>query len=584
MRSAWRRKVTTFGPFATRMPYFTDTSPLLQKGSADVKAPPPCPGPCDLESRDRLGILVGAWTATFLSSLNTSLVPTMVPSISSEFQKSNQASWLGTSYLLATCTFMPLYGRLCDAMGRRRANQTAVVLTALGTLACGLAPNMELLILARFIAGLGGGGILTTTTIIVNDMYRMRSRGLAQGIMRVFDGLGMGLGGPIGGMITDRLGWRWAFLVQLPLFALSLGLTSCHLKYTVTNEKGDRKSDLLRVDWWGCLTLLLSVGSCLVFLGARYNSSLPWSDLQVAIPLLLSLVFFALFICVELNVAPEPVLAPFLLKQAVPVLTGISNFLVAACNYSITFYFPMWFQTVMLTSASTAGLHLLPLSVAMSVGSMLAGYAMHRNGRYKTLNLTFGILPFVSTLLIYFLRENSSPAHMWLSIIPLGFGNAVVLQTMLIALLAHIDEKDMAIGTGFGQLWRGVGQVGGVAVSSAIFQSRLNVELRRRIFEDEELISRIRLSASYLFHLDNDTQRLARDAYDASLKSVFLFAMLATGLAYAARLFIPDKTLERSSGVLSHPPLITCSSSAEIAPATLSWSPAHDEERAMRKA
>ncbi|KAL1754896.1 major facilitator superfamily domain-containing protein [Schizophyllum commune] len=428
---------------------------------------------------------------------------------------------------------MPLYGRLSDAMGRRAANQTAILLTALGTLACAVAPNMELLILARFVAGLGGGGIMTTTT-----------RGLAQGVMRVFDGLGMGLGGPIGGIITDRMGWRCAFLGQLPLFALSFSLITWHLSYTVSDEHEEKRSVLSRVDWWGCLTLMLAVGSCLIFLGSKYNSSLPWTDPRVVIPLYLSLAFFALFLLVELRVAPEPVLAPFLLEQAVPVLTGISNFLVAACNYSITFYFPMWFQTVMLASASTAGLHLLPLSVAMSVGSMLAGYVMHKSGRYKALNLTFGILPLVSTVLIYLIREDSSDAHLWLSIIPLGFGNAVVLQTML--------KKDMAVGTGFGQLWRGVGQVCGVAVSSAIFQSRLDSELRARISGDE-LVTRIRLSASYLFELDGPTQRLARDAYNASLKSVFLFAMIATGLAYTARLFIPDKKLDRQCPKMDPP-------------------------------
>ncbi|KAI5899095.1 MFS general substrate transporter [Schizophyllum commune H4-8] len=498
------------------MTSFSEHSPLLQK--VPVEDEVTRRGPCELNSRDRMGILVGAWIATFLS-LTAHLRSPVVPSISSEFHKSNQASWLGTSYLLATCTFMPLYGRLSDAMGRRAANQTAILLTALGTLACALAPNMELLILARFVAGLGGGGIMTTTTIVVNDLYSLRSRGLAQGVMRVFDGLGMGLGGPIGGIITDRLGWRCAFLGQLPLFALSFSLITWHLSYTVSDEHEEKRNVLSRVDWWGCMTLMLA-----------------WADPHVVIPLYLSLAFFALFLLVELRVAPEPVLAPFLLKQAVPVLTGISNFLVAACNYSITFYFPMWFQTVMLASASTAGLHLLPLSVAMSVGSMLAGYVMHRSGRYKALNLTFGILPLVSTVLIYLIREDSNDAHLWLSIIPLGFGNAVVLQTML--------KKDMAVGTGFGQLWRGVGQVCGVAVSSAIFQSRLETELRARISGDE-LVTRIRLSASYLFKLDEPTQRLARDAYNASLKSVFLFAMIATGLAYTARLFIPDKKLDQ---------------------------------------
>ncbi|KAL1746467.1 major facilitator superfamily domain-containing protein [Schizophyllum fasciatum] len=535
------------------MTSLSERSSLLQK--VPVEDEHPRRGPCELAGRDRMGILVGAWIATFLS-VRQALRHRLVPSISSEFHKSNQASWLGTSYLLATCTFMPLYGRLSDAMGRRAANQTAILLTALGTLACAVAPNMELLILARFIAGLGGGGIMTTTTIVVNDLYSLRSRGLAQGVMRVFDGLGMGLGGPIGGVITDSLGWRCAFLGQLPLFALAFTLITCHLTYSVSEEREEKRSVLSRVDWWGCLTLMLAVGSCLIFLGSKYNSSLPWADPHVVIPLYLAVAFFALFLLVELRVAPEPVLAPVLLRQAVPVLTGLSNFLVAACNYAITFYFPMWFQTVMLASASTAGLHLLPLSVAMSVGSMLAGYVMHRSGRYKVLNLTFGILPLVSTVLIYLIQEDSNDAHLWLSIIPLGFGNAVVLQTMLIALLAHLDEKDMAVGTGFGQLWRGVGQVCGVAVSSAIFQSRLETELQARIIGDE-VISRIRQSASYLFELDGETQRLARDAYDASLKSVFLFAMIATGLAYTARLFIPDKKLDRECPAMN-PPAYHC--------------------------
>ncbi|THG97633.1 hypothetical protein EW026_g4407 [Hermanssonia centrifuga] len=79
------------------------------------------------------------------------------------------------------------------------------------------------------------------------------------------------------------------------------------------------------------------------------------------------------------------------------------------------------------------------------------------------------------------MREDSPPIQLWLSIIPLGFGNAVVLQTMLIALLAHLPNSAIAIGTGFGQLFRGIGQVGGVAISAALFQSILNTQLHKRI-------------------------------------------------------------------------------------------------------
>lgn len=503
-------------------------------------------GPLDISRSTRYAILAGLWSATFLSALNTTLVATLIPSISSEFNKSNEASWLGTSYLLAVCTFTPLYGRLCNVMGRRGANQLAVLAAFLGTVACGLSKNMEMLVAARFLSGMGGGGIMTTTTIILSDMYSMRSRGLAQGFSSVFSGLGMGLGGPLGGLVSDQFGWRWAFIMQLPLFALSLTLTTCNLVYATPGMGRSAKDVLKRIDWGGSITLLIAVGSFLVFLSVKFSEDLPWSDPLVVVSLILGIAFLVAFILVELCVSPEPVLSPALLRQSVPVVVGISNFLVAMCNFSVMYFFPMWFQTVALTGASTAGLHLLPNSMAMSCGSLFAGYMMHRTGRYKVINIMFGFFPFVGSLLITFIHENSGPLQSWLSIIPLGFGNAVVLQTTLVALLAHLPDDLMAVGTGFGQVFRGLGQVSGVAVSSALFQSKLDSELRKRIYGPDAagIINSVRHSVTLAARLPPELQRAVRDSYAVALHDVFVFATCSTLAAYIVRLPIPGKTLE----------------------------------------
>ncbi|KAJ6588154.1 vacuolar amino acid permease [Mycena capillaripes] len=513
-------------------------------------------GPLEISAPNRYGILAGVWLGNFLA--------VVMPSISSEFQKFHQASWLGTACLHAR--FTPLYGRLCTVMGRRGANHTAMVFAALGTIGCGLSGSMETLILARFIAGIGGGGLNTTSTIIVSDMYTLRDRGLVQGLASCFNGLGMGLGGPFGGFITDRLGWRAAFLLQIPIFLLAFLLTSYNIRYVTPGKSKSPKDVLKRIDYFGSLTLLISIGSLLVFLSTRYNESLPWSDARVIAPLVLGIVFFGCFLVVEIFIAPEPVMAPFLLRQKIPVLVSASNFLVAACNFSITYFFPMWFQVVTLESASTAGLHLMPNSVSMSTGSVFAGWMMHRMGRYKKINLIFGIFPFVGAVLISLMREDSGPIQSWLSIIPLGFGNAVVLQTMLslfiflraidvllmpsclVALLAHLPESHMAVGTGFGQLFRGIGQVGGVAISSAIFQSRLDTELRKRINtpDAEELILKIRRSSAVIRTLEPEQQRKARDSYAIGLKTVYIFAACSTLLAYLVRLPIPDEDLDKA--------------------------------------
>lgn len=136
----------------------------------------------------------------------------MITAISSEFNKANEAAWLGTAYLLAHAAVTPVYGRLSNVMGRRGANQLALVSLFLGTIGCGTARSMEWLIVARFVAGCGGGGLFTTASIITSDLYDMRTRSLTQGIANLFSGAGMGFGGPLGGFVNDRFGWRWAFL------------------------------------------------------------------------------------------------------------------------------------------------------------------------------------------------------------------------------------------------------------------------------------------------------------------------------------------------------------------------------------
>ncbi|XP_006458763.1 hypothetical protein AGABI2DRAFT_115784 [Agaricus bisporus var. bisporus H97] len=520
-----------------------ERQPLLP-GSSDSKK---CPlGPRDISFSNRVGILSGVWLASFLSAFNQTLVPTMLASISSEFKKSNQASWLGTAYLLATCTFTPLYGRLCNVLGRKGANQTALFFAAAGCVMCGLSNSMEMLILARFLAGMGGGGVFTTSSIIVSDMYSIRSRGLAQGVASVFNGLGLGLGGPFGGLITDWLGWRWAFLIQMPLFVLSYLLTQYNLCY-VTEGKGKSTKEILkRIDYGGSATLMLFVGSVLFFLSERYNKNLPWDSPTVVGSLVAALISVVAFFVIELHIAPEPIMAPFLLKQRIPLLVSASNFLVANCNFAVMYFFPLWFQTVMLTKASMAGAHLFPNSFAMSTGSLFAGWMMHKTGKYKLLNLIFGAFPFFGVIGICFINEDSGFIQSWFSIMPLGFGNAVVLQTMLIALLVHLPENCVAIGTGFNTLFRGVGQVGGVAISSAIFQSKLAHELNARITGPgaEELITRLQHEANLIISLPPDTQRAARDAYDASLKAVFIYAACSTFLAFIVRLPIPDKELD----------------------------------------
>ncbi|CEL61791.1 Vacuolar membrane amino acid uptake transporter fnx2 OS=Schizosaccharomyces pombe (strain 972 / ATCC 24843) GN=fnx2 PE=3 SV=1 [Rhizoctonia solani AG-1 IB] len=524
-------------------------------------------GPSEISKGTRVGILAGIWVAMFLASVNTTMVATLISSISSEYNRSNQASWLGTSFLLATCTFTPLYGRLCNVLGRRGANQTAVLFAAVGTLACGLSNSLEMLIAARFLSGMGSGGIFTTASIITSDMYTIRERSMTQGIASLFNGAGMGLGGPLGGWISDRYGWRWAFLIQIPLFAVSFFLTSANLHYVTPGRGRGAKEILKRIDYGGCAAMFVSVGALLFFFSFKYNQEYAWDSAPVVTSLVIVVVAAIAFLFIELKLAYEPMLAPSLLKESVPVIVGYSNALVSMCNFAIMYFFPMWFETVQLRSAGVAGGHLLPNSVAMSLGALFAGWYMAKTGRYKILTNLFGLFPCFASLLIYRLRENSSEFEQWFSIIPLGFGNAVVLQTTLICLLASIDNSQLAVGTGFTQLYRGVGQVLGVAVSSAFFQSVLDRELRSRITGEDanEWVLRIRHSSKLVVSLEPHLQRAARDSYGEALRYVFLYAAACSLISFILRLWLPELSLDDPSETPAPPSPATSNLSNESA-------------------
>lgn len=167
---------------SSERPYDGAHNPASQHGSIDTAVDSKkseedpqfnIPG---ITQRNFVLILTGLWSATFLASLDGTIVATLLTDIGSSFEKSNMASWLGTSYLLSVCCFTPIYGRLCDIIGRRGAMILALTLFGVGTVGCGIAPSMETLILARAIAGSGGGALTSVGSIIVTDLGESHCR------------------------------------------------------------------------------------------------------------------------------------------------------------------------------------------------------------------------------------------------------------------------------------------------------------------------------------------------------------------------------------------------------------------------
>ncbi|CAH7679188.1 major facilitator superfamily domain-containing protein [Phakopsora pachyrhizi] len=496
-----------------------------------------------LATSKQVAVLGAVWIGVFLGAVDSTIVATLVSSISSSFGSSNQLSWLATAYLLSISATGALYGKVADLMGRRVALLTALGLFTLGTLGCALSTSMTQLILARLLAGCGGGGIMTTSSIIATDLVRLDQRAMVQGFANICYGAGAALGGPMGGFLTDSIGWRAGFSVQVPILVLAFVLVAFLVDYRLEGQATSRKELLNRTDLLGSITLIFTITCLLLSFSFKSNLQYEWSDIRVYGNMICFFIGLGLFIHVE-NRAVEPVLPIRLLKLRTPLCSFGVNFFSSMVVFSVLYMFPLWFETVKLDSATNAGVHLVPNSVALSFGSLGAGAWIRQTGSYRGVSIISCGLMMVGAGLLRFKLDSS--LHEWIDIIPNGLGFSASTTSVLIALIAAVPGKDMAVSTGVSYLFRYTGQVLGVAASAAILQSNLAIELRNRITGPgaELIIERIRHESSLVKKLpDGLVKQAAVECYRISLRRVFGFNFLLSILSVILSMGIEEFSL-----------------------------------------
>lgn len=478
------------------------------------------------------------WTATFLSAFDGTVVATLLGDISSSFQAFHLASWLGTAYLLSLACFTPVYGRLADALGRRNAQLLALAFFTLGTAGCAVAPSMYALIGARVVAGIGGGGLTSVGSILVSDLVDLRHRGIYQGMANTIFALGASLGGPVGGWVADRWGWRIAFGSQVPMlflsFAAIFAFVPADLGGPEVNSSTSWLEKIKRIDYLGSSCLGLSVTPLLLSVSLKSSatkadgSEYAWSDPLIWGLLIVSLVFAVIFLYVEAYIATEPVLPLGMFRRRTPTSVALSNLTLAMCIFSLLYNVPLYFVAVQLESSTMAGVHLLPYSVFIGVGSLGAGAIMRSTGRYYAPMVGSGLLV-VATCIMMLWWDVGSPAWLtWVAQAPGGLGYAGALTSTLVALISDVTKHgqgEIAVGTAMTYVARTIGQVLGVSFSSAILQATLERDLSSTI-KDPALVELIRRSTETIRSLPKKQRVAAVAAYAHGLKRIWVFNLI----------------------------------------------------------
>lgn len=476
-----------------------------------------------------MGIMASVWIGTLLAAIDSTMVATLTAPISSSFNSLTLISWLASSYYIANATIQPLSGKLTDIYGRRAGIVLANIFFTIGNLICGLAQDQWVIIVGRVVAGIGGGAIHAVSTFVASDLIPLRQRGLWQGIGNILYGVGAACGGVYGGSMHDWLGWRWGFLIQVPLSFVCSIVVYFTINIPVKNEDG--KSKLKRIDFLGAGTLVV----CLVVMLLGLNSGgnlLEWTHPLVISALVASAFLLALFLYIEANVAVEPLLPIRILSHRTILAAFFTNWFLTMAVHSTLFYGPIYFQLRGATPTQS-GLRIIPQSVGVMTGSITAGTLMRRLGRYYKLNVTFQAIEVVGFVVMLGYGLHSPRWPELVSFFLIGTGYGAMLTITLIALIAAVDHKWQAVATSGSYAFRSTGSVIGITISSAVFTNILRQQLQSRLAGlagAEEIIRQVRDNFELVHSLPPQWKLPVEEAYISALKAVF-GTILGLGMA-----------------------------------------------------
>lgn len=487
----------------------------------------------------------------FLSAADQTIIVSSSGKIGSELDALNLVSWIATAYFLTLTSFQPLYGKLSDIFGRKSCLLFGYSVFAIGCLLCGLSQNMGQLIAARAIAGIGGGGMTTVVSILLSDTVPLRERGKWQGYVNIIYATGASTGAPLGGVLADYVGWRWAFLIQAPMCLAAFVAVSLVLKLP-KSEDSHWKAKLRRIDFLGAAILICAVFSLL--LGLDRGSNVSWTSKTTIISLSVSLPLFLIFIVAEMKVAKEPFAPGHIIFHRSLFACYLCNFFSFSGWLAALFYLPLYFQAVDNVSATGAGLRLIPSILCGVSGSLFGGIYMQKTGRYFWLTVIAyaGLTLGMTTIFLCSGVAFDSTVGMIIGMCVCGFGNGIGVTSTLIGLIANASKEDQAIATACSYLFRSLGSVFGVAMSATVANATVRKNLTERLpllglpeAEALEIAERVRQSLAYLRELKPAVRAVVAECYSGGTSAAFgLQIGLVAGAAMSAWL-IKEKALSK---------------------------------------
>jgi EmrB/QacA subfamily drug resistance transporter len=531
-----------------------------------------------MSHRDILLVLIGLMSGMFLSALDQSVVGTAMRTIADDLQGLELQAWVTTSYLITSTVATPIYGKLGDIFGRRKLFIVAISIFLFGSLLCGFAADMFQLAMFRAVQGIGAGGLFALALTVLADIVPPRERARYQGMFLAVFGTSSVLGPVVGGLFAsaDSIlfteGWRWVFLINLPIGAIALFMvvTFLHVPHTPKPQ---------RIDWWGAVTIVLAVVPLLLV--AENGNEWGWgSTLSISMYVVGGLGILA-FILAE-RAAKETALLPLsLFRSSSFSMSTIVGVIVGFGMFGGMITLPLMLQLVNGATPTESGLMMLPMVLGMMLATMVAGQVTRKTGQYKIFLRTGTFMLLVGYL--YMITYNADMPYWQMSIgmLVIGMGLGQLMQTLTLVAQQSVKASDIGVATSSATFFRQMGGTLGVAVFISILFNSLadtignafknkqvladitaaaqdpavlanpeNVEFLRALADSESstaLSDQLKTDSSFLNTIDPRLARPFEVGFAESAVQVFVWGSVAVAIAFVLSFFIKAPPLRETS-------------------------------------
>ncbi|HTZ02091.1 MAG TPA: MFS transporter [Xanthobacteraceae bacterium] len=403
--------------------------------ATDAAAPKP------LTHGEKRLIVMSMMLPVFLGSIDQSILASALPTIGRVFGDVTELPWVITSYLIAATALTPLYGKFADIHGRRAALLIALAIYMTGALISASASSMLMLICGRVVQGLGGGGMITSAQMVLGDMAPPKERAKYYTYFSIAFTTAGACGPALGGWICDHLYWWMIFIWKIPFCLLTIGLAQTILRRLPRYERPHR------LDFAGALLVMTASASFMLALnlgGVHY----PWLSTPVLTLFGCALVLGAGFV-VRLSTATEPLIPIAILADPAARLTMAAHSFGWGSIICLNIFLPMYLQSALGWSATSAGLSLVILMVTLNASAGLSSQLIGRVRRYKLLPLCFLVVGLGAVITLAFSAHGMSSLkfEIILFLIGIGFGPTAPLTQVALQNTVSIHDLGAAIGT-----------------------------------------------------------------------------------------------------------------------------------------